>query len=380
MAPCVEEIVPFQQITAQHEWRDQIDDALQANYRCVIRCLCSGAILACIAITWNVFHVNEIREDTSGVFPTAFVAKALTCCAQGSGGMPGICLRGDPNGICCGSELALLCGAGSSCYTNAQGSPYCCGKHTSGCANVCLDNFTRGNYISRGGVCNPVSPQGFNADGTTLYVDAPWDGSRMSYLSDGTHNITFVNPPIQLGARDFTMTVTLIPRNDSVFGTQDIGTQFAVLMRRIEILPEDIPEDAFTGYQLTMSQVQAGSGNTFTNTVQIAISLFRNSRAGISSGSNQIAFFFLSVPILANVPISLRIIRQGFNLTVFENNVQLPPSRQTSFGLEGQPIDVDTNLNVPLTISPRNIFSAGGPVNFVGSLRDLSITSAAEFP
>jgi len=49
----------------------------------------------------------------------------------------------------------------------------------------------------------------------------------MSYLSDGTQNITFVNPPIQLGARDFTMTVTLIPRNDSVFGNQDTGNQFA---------------------------------------------------------------------------------------------------------------------------------------------------------
>jgi len=374
MAPCVEEIVPFQQITAQHEWRDQIDDALQANYRCVIRCLCSGAILACIAITWNVFHVNEIREDTSGVFPTAFVAKALTCCAQGSGGMPGICLRGDPNGICCGSELALLCGAGSSCYTNAQGSPYCCGKHTSGCANVCLDNFTRGNYISRGGVCNPVSPQGFNADGTTLYVDAPWDGSRMSYLSDGTQNITFVNPPIQLGARDFTMTVTLIPRNDSVFGTQDIGNQFAVLMRRIEILPEDIPEDTFTGYSIAMEQVGLG------NPVRITITLSRNSRSDSSSGSHQIATYPLSVPILANVPISLRIIRQGFNLTVFENNVRLRTPSESSLTFQRQPVDVDTNLNAPLTISPRNPFPDEGPVNFVGYIRDLSITSAAEFP
>jgi len=345
MATCFEEVVPFQQTTAQNEWRDQIDDAVQANFRCALRCLCSGAILACIVIAWNVFLVNEIRGDTSGLSPTALVAKALTCCAQGSGGMPGVCLRGDPNGLCCGSELALLCGAGSSCYTNAQGSPYCCGTHTSGCAHVCLDNFTRDNYISRGGVCNPVSPQGFNADGTTLYVDAPWDGYRMSYLSDGTQNITFVNPPIQLGARDFTMTVTLIPRNDSVVGHN--GNQFPILIRRLAVFP-DASAFLFTGYVILLGRLAP------RNTVQI--SLYRNSREGSTSGSFHIAEFILSVPILANVPISLRFIRQGLNLTVFANNVRLPLGSQTSFFLEGQPIDVDTDLDAPLLISPRNLF------------------------
>jgi len=395
MAPNVEELVPLHRVGAKPEAREPIEESAQANHTGALRLSCLGAALTCMIIVWVGFgrwtgdagnpgsRVSDMLADSAGVPSIALVEKALKCCARGSGGRPGICLPGDPNGICCGTELALLCGAGSLCYTNDQGSPYCCGQQTSGCAHVCLDNFTRDNYVSGGGVCNPVSPQGFNADGTVLYVEAPWDGYRMAYQLDGTQNISFEDPPIRIGAGDFTMTATLIPRNDSTIGITDAANQQrAAVFRRIQVSPTT----GVSGYSLVLeSDLLFGENAVLVGLVRNDFQERRLQQQ--EAGSAQFVRFNLSVPILAGVAISLRVIRQGLNVSAFINNVpanEFPQPDGLIIIPVTQPVDVDTDVSVPLEISPRSELqfrpSDMGRVDFAGSIKDLSIISAAVFP
>jgi len=388
----VDDTAWLHQITAQHDLSSDIDVTTNANTRRAFALSCLGATFACVVFAWassggwtggrgNVgAFVVEMLAGSSDVNSIALVGKPLRCCARGSGGKPGVCLLGDPNGICCGSELALLCGAGSLCYTNGLGHPYCCGKHTSGCAHVCLDNFTRDNFISSGGVCNPVSPQGFNADGAILYVDAPWDGKRLSYQLDGTHNITYIDPPIRLGVGDFTMSATVIPRRDSIFGFRDFdGLQYAALFRRLG----RSPSNALTGYVMGLTQ---SLGNVlFIELYQNFIESDRrlqNGRRLQTGEDSSVVWFNLSVPILANVSISLRVVRQGLNLSGYVDNML---ANRVAFSSALSMQDVDTDLTAPLEISPRNPFDEGRVdlqerTDFPGSIRDLRIASAAEFP
>jgi len=246
---------------------------------------------------------------------------------------------------------------------------------------VCLDNFTRDNYVSGGGVCNPVSPQGFNADGTVLYVEAPWDGYRMAYQLDGTQNISFVDPPIRIGAGDFTMTATLIPRNDSTIGiTNDADQQRAAVFRRLQVSSSRV-----SGYSLVLESINGENA--------VLVSLARNSYAEDrrlqqqEAGPALFVRFNLGVPILADVAISLRVIRQGLNVSAFINNVpanEFPQPDGLIIIPVTQPVDVDTDVSVPLEISPRSELqfrpSDMGRVDFAGSIKDLSIISAAVFP
>jgi len=362
-------------MTAQQELSSAIEVTMHANCRRAFPLSCFGAA-ACMIFAWTSFGGWTGGTSDNGAFvgkmlagridanSTALVGKPLRCCARGFGGKPGVCLLGDPNGICCGSELALLCGAGSLCYTNGHNNPYCCGKHTSGCAHVCLDNSTRDNFVSSGGVCNPVSPQGFNADGTILYVEAPWDGNRMSYQLDGTHNITYVDPPIRLGTGDFTMTATVIPRSDA---QADLRT--VPLIRRIQRSPTR--SSALTGYEMGIEHFDGAS----ILYIEMHRSVSQNDRRlqigrRLQSDEYAGAFFEFSVPILANVSISLRVVRQGLNLSGYVDNMPTNVFHYSSSTV----LDVDTDLNAPLEISPRS------SIDFPSAIRDLSITTAAEFP
>jgi len=105
------------------------------------------------------------------------------------------------------------------------------------------------------------------------------------------------------------------------------------------------------------------------------------------AGSAQFVRFNLSVPILAGVAISLRVIRQGLNVSAFINNVpanEFPQPDGLIIIPVTQPVDVDTDVSVPLEISPRSELqfrpSDMGRVDFAGSIKDLSIISAAVFP
>jgi len=217
----------------------------------VLRLTCSGMTLVGVVLLPTVLSQLRssitifdaaARQDLVGIGSNASIELVLrpgTCCGRGSEGRRGICLPGDPNGLCCAAEVTLLCGAGSICYLNAQGNPYCCAPRTTGCANVCLDFNSASRIIEHVGSCNPVSPQGFNLDGTVLYVDAPWNASSMTYQLDGGQNIMFVDPPIRFGAGVFTMTATITPRFDGRVGR--IGTEgninLGILFLRASIAP-----------------------------------------------------------------------------------------------------------------------------------------------
>jgi len=136
----------------------------------------SGTVLGCgmallgIAVLGIVFQ-RTLETRIGGV--TELVGSRFKCCGRGMGNTQGLCMPGDPNGRCCSTETALLCGAGSECYVNRGGHPYCCGKGTSGCSYVCVYASTRNLILQTGGFCNEVAPRGFNADGTVLWVNAP---------------------------------------------------------------------------------------------------------------------------------------------------------------------------------------------------------------
>jgi len=344
-------------------------------------------IIACASpLIWTGSMLLGIITHSS----TVQVGRPLKCCARGTEGRPGICLLGDPNGICCGSEVALLCGTGSKCYLNDWGHPYCCAPRTSGCANVCLDNFTSGKIISDGGSCNPVSPQGFNADGTVLYVDANWDANTMSYQLNGTENITFVDPPIQLGAGSFTMKFTIIPRNEfGVIYQNDAScgqNTFANLFRR---------EEARVGNVFTFStgfDIRIQQDVRFDVLPSLAVNLYRNAaldtvRRLEETASNLFysANFPLNISYQIGIPIVFRIVRYGGNLSVFVNNIPIPSSDVDFLGSTDVMLDVDTGVNAPLEISSSKA-SQGIPArpaicrfDLNASIRDMSITRSADF-
>jgi len=202
----------------------------------------------------------------------------------------------------------------------------------------------------------------------------------LSYQLDGTHNITYIDPPIRLGVGDFTMSATVIPRRDSIFGFRDFdGLQYAALFRRLG----RSPSNALTGYVMGLTQ---SLGNVlFIELYQNFIESDRrlqNGRRLQTGEDSSVVWFNLSVPILANVSISLRVVRQGLNLSGYVDNML---ANRVAFSSALSMQDVDTDLTAPLEISPRNPFDEGRVdlqerTDFPGSIRDLRIASAAEFP
>jgi len=388
------EEVPLQEATHEQVLSDVSESTQCAITRRVRRQFCFGAIVACVilacagAFIWTGGMLMDISTSSS----TMQVGRPFRCCARGVEGKPGICLLGDSNGICCGSEVALLCGKDSTCYLNDWGHPYCCAPHTSGCANVCLDNFTSGKIVSNGGFCNPVSPQGFFADGTVLYVNANWDANTRSYQLNGTENITFVDPPIQLGRSNFTMKLTIIPRNEfGVLYQNDANCgreKLATLFRRLEASSDNGNLDNFTGYFVQILQMRPD------DLPSLSVFLVRNSPTMDSRRRLEQTprYFFtlagsfrLNVTYQAGVPMSFRIVRYGGNLAVFVNN--MPVSGRT-FQLGDLNVDVDTGVNAPLEIRPRRAdpgqLGEERPANcrfdLNASIRDISMTTTADFP
>jgi len=160
------------------------------------------------------------------------------------------------------------------------------------------------------------------------------------------------------------MTATVIPRNDSVLGfTLPSGSQSVLLFQRIQS-----PTGALTGYEMGLFERSGGGFSLY-------IELYRNVDFDFDSSGRTIVEFNLSVPILANVPISLRLVRQGLNFSGYVDNVLAEIVFSDISPLQ----DVDTDLNVPLEISPRYSQQGGRTRrDFPGSIRDLSITSAAQ--
>lgn len=361
-----------------------------------------------------------IRTNAS----TELLARPGTCCGRGSQGRRGICLPGDPNGLCCAAEVTLLCGAGSTCYLNTQGNPYCCAPRTKGCLDVCLDFNSASRVVEEGGSCNRVSPQGFRVDGTVLYVDAPWVARNMTYRLDGSQNITFVDPPIRFGAGDFTMRATITPRVDGRVG--QIGfrgdmvlgflflrasmrpfTGFAVyfsppisgsttatviLGRNVHLdrlppgifspsgtlppLPTLVPNPNFTlppsfsfgpGFMISPGLIPIDGTIPFTTP------------PGFTVPPAQIITVNISGIWQANIPVSFRIIRQGLNISVYVNESRAEVVEEITQALS-DPVDVDSGLEAPLLISPRVVDDIEDRADLDASIARMSMSSSADFP
>jgi len=298
------------------------------------------------------------------------------CCSSDLTGR--MCLPGDPNGVCCGNGVALWCGAGSTCYTNGLSSPYCCAPNTVGCRNVCLDFGTARRFIESGGSCNPVAPQGFNADGRVLPVEAPWQASTMSYRLDGNQLIFYPDPPIRLGMGDFTMMATITPRTDGIVGFPSFSgdeIQPAVLYMRERT-------GAGTGYVVRLNPTR--DGNT-TATVVLGrdagvmslVDIVRPTQTGII----QVVTVNISNAWRANVPVAFRVIRQGLGISVFVNNslADVVPEETVT---PSNPVDVDTGLGFDdlLFISPVISLSNADRIDLNANVADMSVLSSAHFP
>jgi len=341
-----------------------------------LRLVCPGVvfILACVVFVVARPWSNSSSTSSSkagGQVPTILPEKhngsprgrfsnTLMCCGRGSGGRRGMCLLRDARGVCCGAELALQCAHGSLCYMNGHGHPFCCVAGTAGCHNVCLDLFTRDMVLRRGGFCNSVSPQGFDADGVILYVDALWDGTARSYRLDGTQNIRLVDPPIRLGAGDITMAATITPRVDG----------------RVSRLDEH--GNSLSGVLFARIDLTKGTGFVVTFKADTAAAIF--SRGGAAQNTReqmQSVMVDIAGVWRAKVPVSIRIIRQGLDVLFFVDNM---PATVIQQHRARHPIDVDSDLNEPLLISPQFVPPRQSRHDLDANIADMSISSTAEFP
>jgi len=345
---------------------------------------CSGIILACgFVLVVSVAHLKHIggffgalKDHHFSGASADLVTRPDLCCSAGPTGQ--ICLPGDPTGVCCGTDVALWCGAGSTCYTNTFGSPYCCAPNTIGCQNVCLDLGTSIGVIQAGGSCNPVAPQGFNADGRVMPVEAPWDASSLTYRLDGNQFIFFIDPPIRLGTGDFTMAATITPRVDGQVGFPSFAggeIQPAVLYVRERL-------GAGTGYVVLFNPTQ---GRNTTATVVLGrdaggISLV-DAVPPFQTGTVQMVTVNISNIWQANAPVSFKIIRQGLNISVFVNNslANVVPEGTVT---PSEIVDVDNGLgpDEALFISPPISSIIADRTDLNADIADMSILSSACFP
>jgi len=310
--------------------------------------------------------MSPLFQSTGVNTSNGLVERPFRCCNRGYEGPHGVCLLGDPGGICCGAEIALLCGAGSTCYLNGNGHPYCCGPGTSGCSHVCLGAHTRARVIERGGICNPISPQGFNVDGTVLYVDAPWNATSRSYKLNGT-NIHYRNPPLKLGTGDISMQATIIPHADGRVGKPGEESP-AVLYSRMNFIEG-------TGFVVLFDVDEDGS-----NRAQVILTrdlpLTRLTDRGISK-SVQVVRVDVPGGFRAGIPMHFKTLRSGLHILVFIDGV-LANVTSAVTATDSQPVDIDSGLEAPLRVSPRSIDQLFPRTGLDASLANMSILSSAE--
>jgi len=298
------------------------------------------------------------------------------CCGRGEGGTRGVCLPSDPQGVCCGTEIALLCGRGSTCYTNGLGHPYCCSNPSMGCAHVCLAPSIAQNIVEEVGVCNAVSPQGFNAAGFVLYVDAPWDAENRRYNIDGSQNIMFADPPFTFGRGDFTLRATVTPRFNGRIGRLNASG---------DVLPAILFSQSVEGSQ---PGTVTGLAVSFLDTIiarnvsnLMGASIVRDTplvAPGVVSGDENVQLTKVDITGIwqAGIPVSFRLIRQAERLLVYVNDI-LQDSLSTQ---NSQPVDVSSANVAPFFVSRRTAPNIPMRVDFDGFLSDMSVQTTAELP
>jgi len=345
----------------------------------------SGGLIVCVLATLAICRYAPQRtlssktylgSNTNGTIELGS-RQAPKCCGRGFRGNIGMCSLGDPRGVCCGTEVALWCGSGSTCYLNSFGHPYCCASGWVGCGNVCLKSSVRAV-----GTCNEVAPQGFNFDGTFVWISAQWDATNRRYIFDGTPNIRFTDPPIQIGTCDFTLTATITPRVTGriSFGSIFAETSTAVLYYRFN-------STVNLGFSVAFFDTQrASNGNGWeTHTVEagyqnvVLFSLAQPSRGGFPTMLHSV-LLNITGTWQAMMPVRYTFIRRGVNLFIFSNGVHLTNFIDSVTPIE--PLDIDTGLTAPFEISPH---FPGAPFDtnigdLDGFVSNMSIVTAANFP
>jgi len=340
-----------------------------------------GILLIVVSMTFRA--IPEARPDTPRSDRLFDNTSSLNienpwCCGRGEGGTRGICLPSDPQGVCCGTEIALLCGRGSTCYTNGLGHPYCCLNPTIGCAHVCLDLSVAQNILAEGGACNAVSPQGFNAAGFVLHVDAPWSAENKRYNIDGSQNIMFADPPFTLGTGDFTLRATVTPRFTGRIG---------ILNASGDVLPAILFSQSVEGSQagtvigLAVSFLDLNIAGNRSNLMGVC--LVRDIPVvtrRLVPGDEDVQAIRVDITGMwrAGISVSFRVVRQAERLLVYVNDT-LRDSVSTQ---NSQPVDVSSASIEPFTASPTvapNVpFQMRADID--GFLSDMSVQTTAELP
>jgi len=241
---------------------------------------------------------------------------------------------------------------------------------------VCLTPSTAQNTLENGGFCNPVSPQGFNAAGYVLYVEAPWDSENRRYSIDGNQSIMFVDPPFRIGAGDFTLRATITPRVNGRIGRLNANGE----IQPATLFSQSMEGSPGTVTGLSVSFVDSNMNGNISNLVGVL--LVRDAPVVSPNTFTNDNGQFIRVDITgtwqSNSPVSFRIVRQGARLLMYVNNtLQNGVSSNNS-----QPLDISSADGQPFYVSPRLdpdvSFEMRSDVD--GYLSDMSLQTSAELP
>jgi len=305
-----------------------------------------------VAGLFGIKHAVVQVDMSSSVF---MIAGTFWCCGRGLEGTQGKCIRGTSGSVCSAGDIPLLCGAGSTAYLNGNGHPFCCGPSFTGCDSVCVDANLRDSILMSGRQCNDVAPQGLRTPGLVQHLGIPWDGQLQRYRFG--NNVAIIDGiATPRGTGDFTVTATITPRRN---GQIAFARYAALLFRRQSNITRPIA--LYVGYDQLRRRFEFFLGGTLD-------------LGSVTQGDN-----FEFDNFRANVPVTVRFIRQGFNLTVFANETMIRSSTGTVT------FDFDNSLAFPLEIGPPTFPTNSTEAEDILSgmdadVSDIAISDTAEVP
>jgi len=310
-------------------------------------------VLVFVVVGFGIKHTLVQVGMSSSI---SMIAGSFWCCGRGLEGAQGKCIRGTSGSVCSAGDIPLLCGAGSTAHLNGNGHPFCCGPSSTGCDSICVDFNRRDSILMNGRQCNDVAPQGLRTPGRVQHLGIPWDGQLQRYKF-GTNVAIIDGVSTPRGTGDFTVTATITPRRD---GQISFARYAVLLFRRQSNITR--PMALYVGYDQSIRQFEFFLGGTldFTSVDQGASGEFDDFRA--------------------NVPVTVRFIRQGVNISIFANETMIGNNA------EDVPLfDFDNSLAFPLEIGPA-IFPINSTeaedilVAMDADVSDIAISDTAEVP
>jgi len=285
----------------------------------------------------------------------------MSCCGQGlcaqGACLVGGCVVGSPQSTCCAARASVVCSPGSSCNMNRHGSAFCCPPGYRACQGICVEEWHARSIIATGGSCDSSAPQGLSTGSQTIFVNADWNGEHNFY--DFIGNTTIIAfPPFRFRDGDFTLGITVVPRNDRQITLGSPGGR-AVLMARSTV--DSILSQ--TGYALIVNQFRSGDAR-----IELRVVRNQNILSVVSVAGN------VQDPWRAKIPVKIKAVRQGPMFYMFVNGMEVG-SRNG-----GLPVDVDSDVVSHFVIGITSISNINIARGLNCGLSDIRALPFAEMP